>query len=644
MRMLCIARWTHLHVCHLVHLCLHISLCLLYPSQLSTLEKFYVHVAEVYQQQELEKHVKIKEEQQQDQMPPEHIGAPHWPFAEAEKKLFMCRFQLDNIITMIDQLRSNPQQLTLSQRNTESYDNSRAQQSQSSDDDMVTDDPTPSSSSSAPDERNISASTKRKRYGVLMMAKRRQLMKASESLQQAAHRLESAITSNRLYLSNLHTISQHWSARITHISPAQIQQAKMSGGSYQPPQEIKVNNYKHAQRLSLYPSIPLQSHQHLQFLHAGTPGITMPFIQLDYRINNLSTDSDRGRSYIYRDDAGEVYIDDHVGKMNEEEQTEFERRWSQQSLSHPAQSSRLADGSVLLSPPSVRASLIVHRLYRQQRLLVNQLMYEKLMSEAREIRHALSSSTSPSSSSSSSPRAWYISRVSRTQIAIQVNGVKFVPLSSAAIGGDVEPSNELIINFHFHPLQSHTLLSFSLPLLSPSQSSLLFNICLTLFLQGTHDHLIKNRPYLETIYGLTDKVKWSPSSPHLLLFLLMHIIHIQLRRQLKQSLQAIVKGKLIAQLPAGFRVEYTKPTEPYIFIFELYIGSKFVAQGIIRGVNFTLSVALPSASPSSHSSSLSSSPSASTPVEEAIGQAVEIREVDEFVTMVERICQWHRQA
>lgn len=199
----------------------------------------------------------------------------------------MCRFQLDNIIGLIDRIRSNPNEITLATRNIEEYEKSKKVPTQASDEDMSIDTPlhdTPSEdlddndttdeSFLLIDEKNISNITKRKRYGTLFMAKRNQFQEAANSFENAAAALRSTISSNRTYLHNLHTIGQHYTIKLIPTAINTLPQIMNSNNNirYIPPKEIKYNNWKYAQEMSLSNNISLQKQQQLQILFAGVPG------------------------------------------------------------------------------------------------------------------------------------------------------------------------------------------------------------------------------------------------------------------------------------------------------------------------------------------------------------------------------------
>ena len=224
----------------------------------------------MYQHQTLQKHTKEAQEAAEEKAKlgstPAASGAVTmpWPFGSMETKIFMAKYQIDNIIAICDQLLRGSipvragmpspaaPMLTLTERNTELVDAKTREQLQADRDRLRSEREQALQTTTDPDQRaaieaqlakddeeteyfqdddgglgesdevlvvpdqgdaTISIETRRKRLGTLLMHKRRQYAAATAVLQRGRDELARSIDGERRFLKGVAHIAQYWTLR-----------------------------------------------------------------------------------------------------------------------------------------------------------------------------------------------------------------------------------------------------------------------------------------------------------------------------------------------------------------------------------------------------------------------------------------------
>ena len=483
--------------------------------QLSSMEKFFVSVAEVYQHQTLQKHAKQSSEQAAKAesaaaaaaVAASNVIPTSWPFSAMENALYRARYQVDNIVLTIDQLLKGagqrglvlpsgasihnanaPPVLTLAERNTEfflqkikeQHANAREQAaiekadaaaaaaaaggddsmldaaadgSNPTDDELLAeflrdgeDDDDLVSMVSDPLEAampggGVSLQTRRNRLGTLLVMKRRQYNRATNIFKDAAKDMRTRIESERRFLEGVGQIARYWTVRTVPNPEAAGSATPPSAsssrsGAQQPPQPQALSN-------PFQPGLPAGS---------TTP---YPSLMVDYRLGTLDIHLDRGKVWMWRNDRGEIFVEDSVGRENTKKDATATTAATPAPAPTPATGDQeMKDDSASTTAPTpapIPSWLTVsNRLHRAQHQLLYKHLYNAMMTEARELRvaqhkeqvkaaaHASGNvrSTSPASTPSSSlaassstfhpppsshtPRPWSVVEITPKHIVVQL--------------------------------------------------------------------------------------------------------------------------------------------------------------------------------------------------------------------------------
>lgn len=258
---------------------------------MSSLEQFFVRVHECYQHETLQKQSKEAAEAAAEKAKQGAIQASGpaatiaWPFGSMETKLFMARYQIDNIVQICDHLlkasatQRNPAStvtpmLTLVERNTEVQDAKLKEQIQADKDRLRSDAEAAASAPNATDEDRaalesllakdeeeaeffqdedgmvdggdevlvvpdqgdaaISMETRRKRLGTLLLHKRRQYQSATSVLQRGRAELAASIDGDRKFLTGVGHLAQYWTLRTIQTDQATHTQTTQKGPLFNP--------------------------------------------------------------------------------------------------------------------------------------------------------------------------------------------------------------------------------------------------------------------------------------------------------------------------------------------------------------------------------------------------------------------------
>ncbi len=224
------------------------------------------------------------------------------------------------------------------------------------------------------------------------MLKRRQYTSARDVFTRGMQSVRRSIDSERRYLSGLGQLAKYWTVRTvpSDIAASMPVPAGSSAASASAAAAAAQGG------VALVKGAPL-----INPFQLGLPaGSTSPFpaIMMDYRIGTLDISLDRGKTWLYRNDAGELFVDESVGKELETASpaaaaaaaaaaSSVKRPKKEEEADEKMQDGAAAPAASPAAPiPSWLA--VSQRLHRAQHYLLYKHLYSALMHEARELRIA----------------------------------------------------------------------------------------------------------------------------------------------------------------------------------------------------------------------------------------------------------------
>lgn len=346
---------------------------------------------------------------------------------------------------------------------------------------------------------------------------------------------------------------------------------------------------------------------------------------------------DRGKAWLYRNDAGDVFVDESIGKeeaANKKEKSEQEKQQDdkEKQETNSAIKAEHEDGkSAEVTPvPTIPAEpswvTVSHRLHRAQHQLLYKHLYNALMSEAREWRiasrreqQAKSASHSSSHASSSgvqqsaapvpaaaaftpppsahSSRPWSITDITPRQITLQIAGAKDgLTLSwNRGIGvafeihdaNDTEGTTEATPAVHTLPVHISRLVCIQ---------------SLSILLDQTLKNSLGNRPLLEVLQtaaingesafnrdptvastgvggtGTSQEEMWPARAVSIIQFIVMAITHWRLVQELRHALRQMQQRHEASRQTEApltpFRIKPARTTQPYVYAFTVLSGKR----------------------------------------------------------------------
>lgn len=683
--------------------------------QLSSTEKFFVSVAEVYQHQTLEKHAKQSSEQlaKTDSaaaaaaVAASSVIPTTWPFSAMENALYRARYQVDNIVLTIDQLLKGagqrglvlpsgasihnanaPPVLTLAERNTEVYlqkineqhanakeqaalekadaaaaaaaaaggtddssmlDSATAGESKATDDELLAeflrdgeDDDDLVSMVSDPLEAampggGVSLQTRRNRLGTLLIMKRRQYARATNIFADAAKDMRTRIESERRFLEGVGQIARYWTVRTVPNTDA--------AGSVPPPStSSRSGAQQQAQPQPL--ANPFQP---------GLPaGSTTPYpsLMVDYRLGTLDIHLDRGKVWMWRNDRGEIFVEDSVGRdSGKTKDATTTTAAGDQEMKDEATASTAADSST----PIPSWLTVSNRLHRAQHQLLYKHLYNAMMTEARELRiaqhkeqlkaaahatnHARSAAAVPSGStpasaasaapspfhpppSSHTPRPWSVVEITPRRIVVQLASFAEPCLSLEWEQGVAEGFTIRMSAQQSQPQQEKD--DAPAAAFPAHQSRLLSNQALCILLDHTLKNSLGNRKLLELLddaatasgsslrrspavaatgvglSGTGAEESWPTRCPSLIQFVVMAAAHSRIVSEVRTALRAVKRRTADASVTPALVVKVSRRKQPYIYSCTLSVRNRSVPSGLlwvmdvtVRGTHLSLTTRLP---------------------------------------------------
>ena len=358
---------------------------------------------------------------------------------------------------------------------------------------------------------------------------------------------------------------------------------------------------------------------------------------------------DRGKAWLYRNDAGDVFLDEAIGK-EETKAPKVKLESKKEEEDHTNSTDvEMSDGqptSFVPTLPSTEPSWLTvsARLQRAQQQLLYKQLYNALMTEAREWRtmtrreqqlkgssssSAAAAAAAASGAASTTPpfvlppsgqsyRPWSVVEITPRQITIFVAGsYRGISINwNSGIGASFEVTEDREGLSGIVRTETET----SESAITPLMSQLLCNQTLSILLDQTLKNSLGSRPFLETLQsqgsqstGPTDlpnppqgvgsatlnspEDHWPTKSPSLLQFIVMSVTHTRLVRDVRQAIHQL-QMKIASQqhsmanssttcppLPT-FHIRPSRATQPHVYAFTVMVGKRSVV--IHRFVLFKL--------------------------------------------------------
>lgn len=368
---------------------------------------------------------------------------------------------------------------------------------------------------------------------------------------------------------------------------------------------------------------------------------------------------DRGRAWLFRNDAGDVFVDETIGKEESspsasKEEVKQQKHGVEEEEKSPSVDVDMSESEPGTTPEPPSWITVSSKLQRAQQQLLYKHLYNALMSEAREWRIATrreqqlkganssnSATSTPAAATSAPPsattptnftlppsshssRPWSIVEITPRQISISIagstSGISINWHRGIGAGFEVTEEREGLSGVVMDDTQSQQDDSAIPNILS----RLLCNQSLSILLDQTLKNSLGSRPLLEVLQsqsGTQSEVAgpqggsgmsstlgvqeepWPAKPPSIIQFIVMSITHWRLVREVRQAIhqlqqKTIHRAETVADLPM-FHVKRAKTTQPYLYAFTILVGKRFVLEATIRGVQFHVVTCLPPAQPSS---------------------------------------------
>jgi uncharacterized protein YjiS (DUF1127 family) len=230
----------------------------------------------------------------------------------------------------------------------------------------------------------VSLATRRNRLGTLVMLKRRQYTSARDIFLQGMSSVRKSIESERKFLHGVGELAKSWTIRTV---PADV-------AASMPP--LHPQSGAATAALAAQGGQPIKGAPLFNPYQAGlSAGATTPYpcLMIDYRIGTLDISLDRGKTWLYRNDAGEIFVDESVGKVLESNankksgKTEEVTGTSSSTVKvEDEHMKEVTDVPAASSAPTPSWLSVSQRLHRAQHYLLYKHLYSALMHEARELR------------------------------------------------------------------------------------------------------------------------------------------------------------------------------------------------------------------------------------------------------------------